>query len=436
MKHNLTKRDILLVGITLFSMFFGSGNLIFPPWLGFQAGTETAKGLLGMAITAVIFPVLGIIAIAKSKNLKSLASRAGGTFSIIFTILIFLALGPGLAIPRNAAVSFEMAIVPFMDTVPLWVRITYSIIFFAIALRMSLHPDSLTDTLGKILGPLLLAMILILVFGCFANFSGNYAAPQSDYVTSPVTRGFLEGYNTMDTLAALNFGNIVVLNLKKRNVTEENDLISGACGAGIVAGILLFLIYAAMANLGAMSGSLFPSATNGANVLTNIASSLFGTAGIIVLGIVYVLACLTTCIGLLCSCAEFFAEISKIFYRNWVILFTVASLIMSIAGLDQILKVSVPVLVALYPIAIVLVILGLFKEHLTSFPKVFPWAIGTTTIAAIILGLQAAGITIPCLTSLLTSIPPSADLCWILPAMIGTVIGLLRSCAAFDSHAR
>ena len=255
MKHRLTTQDILLVGITLFSMFFGSGNLIFPPWLGFQAGTATAKGLLGMAITAVIFPVLGIIAIAQSKDLRTLASKAGTTFSTIFTILIFLALGPGLAIPRNAAVSFEMAIVPFMDTVPLWVRITYSIIFFAIALRMSLHPDSLTDTLGKILGPLLLAMILILVSGCFANFSGSYAAPQSDYVTSPVTRGFLEGYNTMDTLAALNFGNIVVLNLKKRNITEQNDLISGACGAGLVAGLLLFIIYAAMANLGALSGS-------------------------------------------------------------------------------------------------------------------------------------------------------------------------------------
>ena len=132
MKHRLTTQDILLVGITLFSMFFGSGNLIFPPWLGFQAGTATGKGLAGMAITAVIFPVLGIIAIAQSKDLRTLSSKAGTTFSTIFTILIFLALGPGLAIPRNAAVSFEMAIVPFMDTIPMWVRIAYSILFFYI----------------------------------------------------------------------------------------------------------------------------------------------------------------------------------------------------------------------------------------------------------------------------------------------------------------
>ena len=427
MKHRLTTQDILLVGITLFSMFFGSGNLIFPPWLGFQAGTATGKGLAGMAITAVIFPVLGIIAIAQSKDLRTLASKAGTTFSTIFTILIFLALGPGLAIPRNAAVSFEMAIVPFMDTIPMWVRIAYSILFFAIALRMSLHPDSLTDTLGKILGPLLLAMIAILLIGCFHNYSGTYAAPQADYATTPITQGFLEGYNTMDTLAALNFGNIVVLNLKKRNISEQNDLIRGACTAGLIAGLLLFMIYAAMANLGALSGSIFPNATNGANVLTNITSALFGTTGILILGIIYILACLTTCIGLLCSCAEFFAEISRIPYRTWVILFAVASLVMSISGLDQILKVSVPILVALYPIAIVLVILGLFKDRLASFPKVFPWAIGTTTIVSIVLGLQAAGITIPFLTNLLTSIPPSADLCWIIPAFIGTLIGIVHS---------
>ena len=303
MKHRLTTQDILLVGITLFSMFFGSGNLIFPPWLGFQAGTATGKGLAGMAITAVIFPVLGIIAIAQSKDLRTLASKAGTTFSTIFTILIFLALGPGLAIPRNAAVSFEMAIVPFMDTIPMWLRIAYSILFFAIALRMSLHPDSLTDTLGKILGPLLLAMIAILLIGCFHSYSGSYAAPQADYATTPITKGFLEGYNTMDTLAALNFGNIVVLNLKKRNISEQNDLIRGACTAGLIAGLLLFIIYAAMANLGALSGSIFPNATNGANVLTNITSALFGTTGILILGIIYILACLTTCIGLLCSCA-------------------------------------------------------------------------------------------------------------------------------------
>ena len=427
MKHRITPRDTLLVGITLFSMFFGSGNLIFPPYLGFEAGTEVWKGLAGMSVTAVLFPVLGIIAIARSKDLLSLASKAGHRFAIIFTILVFLALGPGLAIPRNAAVSFEMAVVPFMGDIPLWVRIAYSAAFFLIAFRMSVHPERLTDTLGKILGPILIALIIILVAGCFKDYSGSYTLPTGGYETNPLTTGFLEGYNTMDTLAALNFGNIVVLNLQNRGVDEKKDLIKGACGAGLIAGLLLFIIYAAMANVGAMSGSLFSEASNGAAVLTNITFSLFGTPGLLVLGTVYILACLTTCIGLLCSCAEFFADLTKISYKNWIILFAAASFVMSIGGLDQILKISVPILVALYPIAIVLVILGLFKDQIASFPKIFPWAIGTTTIVAIILGLQAAGINIPYITSLLTSIPPSADLCWILPAAIGALIGILHS---------
>lgn len=246
MKQRLTRRDILLVGITLFSMFFGSGNLIFPPYLGFQAGTETWKGLAGMSVTAVLFPVLGIVAIAHSGDLMKLASRVGKRFAIIFTILVFLALGPGLAIPRNAAVSFEMAVAPFMKEIPLYVRIAYSAVFFAIAFWMSIHPERLTDTLGKVLGPVLLALILILVCGCFMNFSGNYGAPSGGYETSPIIRGFLEGYNTMDTLAALNFGNIIVLNLMNRNVTEKKDLVKASSYAGLIAGILLFVIYAAM----------------------------------------------------------------------------------------------------------------------------------------------------------------------------------------------
>lgn len=427
MKHRLTRRDILLVGITLFSMFFGSGNLIFPPYLGFEAGTATWKGLAGMSVTAVLFPVLGIIAIARSGDLMTLASRVGKRFATVFTILVFLALGPGLAIPRNAAVSFEMAVTPFMEEIPLWVRIAYSAVFFAIAFRMSIHPERLTDTLGKILGPVLLALILILVCGCFMNFSGSYSTPGGGYETSPMVRGFLEGYNTMDTLAALNFGNIIVLNLMNRNVTEKKDLVKAACYAGMIAGILLFVIYAAMANVGAMSGSLYSEASNGAAVLTNIVGSLFGNAGILILGIVYVLACLTTCIGLLCSCAEFFAGISKISYRSWVILFTVASFAMSIGGLDQILAFSVPILVALYPVAIVLVILGLLNEKIASVPKIYPWTIWFTAAVSVLLGLQSAGISIPVLSDAIASIPPSADLCWIIPALIGAGIGILRS---------
>ena len=427
MKQRLTRRDILLVGITLFSMFFGSGNLIFPPYLGFQAGTETWKGLAGMSVTAVLFPVLGIVAIAHSGDLMKLASRVGKRFAIIFTILVFLALGPGLAIPRNAAVSFEMAVAPFMKEIPLYVRIAYSAVFFAIAFWMSIHPERLTDTLGKVLGPVLLALILILVCGCFMNFSGNYGAPSGGYETSPIIRGFLEGYNTMDTLAALNFGNIIVLNLMNRNVTEKKDLVKASSYAGLIAGILLFVIYAAMANVGAMSGSLYSEASNGAAVLTNIVGSLFGNAGILVLGIVYVLACLTTCIGLLCSCAEFFAGISKISYRAWVILFTAGSFAMSIGSLDRILAFSVPILVALYPIAIVLVILGLLNEKISSVPKIYPWTIGFTAAVSILLGLQSAGISIPLLSDAIASIPPSADLCWIIPALIGAGIGILRS---------
>ena len=213
MKKKLSTMTSIAIGITLFSMFFGSGNLIFPPFMGFQAGTETWKGMLGFGITAILFPVLGVIVIAKFSDLPHLASRAGRRFATLFTILVFLSLGPGLAIPRNAAVSFEMAVIPFVGHVTMGMRIAYSLVFFAIAYFLSARPDKLTDTLGKFLGPILLGLMLVVAIVCFVNVDGPLTEPDGAYASSQTLQGFLDGYLTMDTLAALNFGNIIALNV-------------------------------------------------------------------------------------------------------------------------------------------------------------------------------------------------------------------------------
>ncbi|MDD6725974.1 MAG: branched-chain amino acid transport system II carrier protein [Lactimicrobium massiliense] len=423
MKKTLNKRSIILVGITLFSMFFGSGNLIFPPYLGFQAGGKAWFGLLGFALTAIICPVLAVIAIARFDDLPHLAGKAGKKFAIIFTILAFLSIGPCLAIPRNAAVSFEMAVVPFVKTPTLALRIIYSLIFFGISYLLCVHPESLTDTLGKILGPVLLGLMLFVAVLCMIRIPYVSLEPTGAYADHQVLQGFLDGYQTMDTIAALNFGNIIALNIIHMGIKDRKEVVSGTMKAGIIAGILLFVVYAAMMQVGVLSGIVSQNATNGANVLTNIVGSLLGNKGIILLGVIYVLACLTTCVGLLCSCAEYFASISKMSYKKWIILFTVSSFAMSIVGLDQILKISVPILNAIYPVAMVLVLLGQFKKHLEKHPMVFPSAILLTGIVSVIYALSSAGIRIPYVTGLILSIPPTADLCWLIPAAAGIVIG-------------
>lgn len=417
----------LLLGILLFSMFFGSGNLIFPPYMGYEAGTATPLALIGFSLTAIVFPVLGVVAIAMAGDLMHLSGRVGKKFAMIFTILVFLALGPGLAIPRNAAVSFEMAVVPFMKNVPLWSRILYSLVFFAISYLLSVKPEKLVDWLGKILGPVLIGLMLLIVIGCFLNAPGGFAQPSGDYASSQIMHGFMDGYNTMDTLAALNFGNIIALNVINKGIKEKKTVVKYTINAGIVAGILLFIIYAALSLVGALSGGTFANASNGANVLTNIVSYLFGMPGLILLGIIYVLSCLTTCVGLLCSCSEFFASITKMSYKKWVALFAGTSFLISIIGLDQILRISVPVLTAIYPIAMVLVILGLFQKKIAKAPEIYPCAITATAIVSIIYALNSIGVVIPVITNLILSIPPLPDLCWVIPALIGAGIGWIMS---------
>ena len=422
----LTKKQILILAIALFSMFFGSGNLIFPPFMGYQAGKATAVSMIGFGISAVVFPILGIIAIARFGTLNSLAQKAGKGFGFIFPILAFLAIGPGLAIPRNAAVSYEMAIIPFFPDASVWVRVLYAAVFFGISYILCIHPDRIVDLLGKILGPVLILLMLVLTIGCLMYMPSSLASPSGAYASSQLKQGFLDGYNTMDTIAALNFGAIVAINVRKFGMTDHKAVVSSSIKAGCLAGLCMFLIYAAMSTVGAIAASYVSGAANGAAVLSGMIGYLFGTGGKLLLACIYILSCLTTCIGLLTSCSDFFASISRFSYLTWIRLFTVISFIVSIVGLNNLIAISVPILTTIYPIAMVLVILGLLDEHLKSFPSVYAFTISFTAVVSIIYALHGTSIDLPYITDWIISLPPNSDLCWLLPAMLGCLIGIIH----------
>lgn len=318
----LNRRDMLLVGLTLFSMFFGAGNLIFPPFLGAQAGHSTWIAMVGFSLSAIGLPILGVVAVAKSGGLPALAGRVGPHFAWVFTLLVYLSIGPGLAIPRTASTSFEMAVTPFWPDTPGWVLPCYAAVFFTVAMLIAFRPEKLTDRLGKVLGPVLLALICIIVAGCLIHAPGGYGAPTGKYVGNVLSQGFVDGYQTMDTIAALNFGIIIALNIQNRGVTESRYVVSTTIRAGWIAGAVLLVVYAALAHVGAVSGGAFPGATNGAGVLTNLVSWLYGPVGSVLLGLVFVIACLNTCIGLFSCCSEYFCQmVPKISYRVWVAIF-------------------------------------------------------------------------------------------------------------------
>lgn len=424
--EKLSRRKLVLVGLTLFSMFFGAGNLIFPPFLGSLAGTHTWTAMIGFAVTAIGFPVLGVIAVAKSGGFYHLAERVHPKFAFIFTLLNYLSIGPCLAIPRTASTSFEMAVVPFLgnDTFPA-AQFLYSAVFFAIAFAVALNPDHLTDRLGKILTPCLLVLIVVVFAGCIMNPPGSYGEPATAYTSDPLIKGFLEGYMTMDTLAALTFGVVISLNIKAIGVKNESVVVGETIKAGFIAGGILVLVYGALAHVGAVTGGAFGPAENGAQTLNQAVRYLYGNTGLVMLAAIFFIACLNTCIGLISCCSKYFCTIVPgIGYRTWALVFAVVSFIISNVGLTRILEISVPVLNAIYPVAIVLILLSFAFRDGKKWRSVYVCSIGFTGVISVLLALEQAGISL--LHQLLLKLPLyDMGLGWIVPALVGIILGIL-----------
>ena len=407
-------------------MFFGAGNLIFPPGIAAQAGTATWLAVVGLAVSAVGLPVLGVVAVARSGGMDTLGSRVHPLFSRAFTIAAYLAIGPCLAIPRTATTSFEMAVPPFVGEdapIPLF-RLIYSLVFFAAALVIALRPEKLTDRLGKVLCPILVALIVVTFVGCLVNPLEGYGPATENYVTHPVIQGFLEGYQTMDTIAALAFGIIISVNIRARGVEEESAVVRGTVRSGVIAGAMLLVIYCMLAHIGALSAGAMPNPTDGAQALTNVVGLLFGTWGNVLLAGIFIIACFNVCVGLISSCGEYFYSICpKLSYKGWAVLFAVVSMVISNAGLAQIISVSAPVLGILYPMAIVLIALSFFHRWLEGKRWVYPLSVlfaGTFSV------LDALKDLIPGLEGVLKAVPlASIGLGWVLPAAVGIVLGLI-----------
>lgn len=427
----LSVRDTIMVGVALFTMFFGAGNLIFPPMLPFNAGSATPLAFIGFIISAIGLPVLGVVAVAKSKDLPTLASKIHPLFSTIFILLVVLAIGPMLAIPRTSSTSFSMVAAPFLtpESLPL-VQLGYSVVFFAIAFALALKPNRITQFLGKVSGPVLLALIVVMVIGALVHPlpADPNLETSAAYSGAPLIAGFLEGYQTMDALAALLFGVIITMNVARMGVTRPSDQARITSIAGVIMGIVEALVYLGLCYVGFWASGLIAQGTpdvTGATILTTAAQSMFGQVGVAIIGIIFVLACLNVCTGLLCTVSEHFTNtFPKISYRVWLIAFTVVSLGLSNFGLAAILKISVPILMALYPVAIVLIIMGLLHQFVQGHELIWKFTVGFTTVAAVAFSL--GDVVFPAGSSPLNALPlASVGLGWIIPAVIGFVLGFL-----------
>lgn len=420
MENRLSKKEFLSISLMIFAMLFGSGNLIFPPMLGNQAANEMPLALAGFAVTAVLFPVLGILAVAKTDGVENLGKRVGKKFSVLYPALLFLAIGPGIAIPRNASLAFEMSVSPYLtgDRSIIISRIIYTSLFFLLAYYLSVQPGKLVDRIGKLVTPILFLLIIIFFLSTVSYLPGNIGKATELYEFSFMT-GVLEGYHTMDILASLNFGLVVALTIKNAKITNEKDVIKYTSYAGLFAGLLLLAVYSMLAYVGMISSAANQTFNNGGEILFDITNMVFGSLGSIILITIFTLACLTTAVGLITSVSQYFTDLSqnKISYQKWIILFSLISLVLANFGLNTILKFSLPVLVAIYPTAIMLIIMALLQDFFNFTPFAYKLTIYLMLFISIISALSSLKITLPFISNALSLLPFSeAGLEWLLPS--------------------
>ncbi len=404
----LSKKQLIMVSFMLFSMFFGAGNLIFPPFLGQNAGSNAIYAIIAFLITAVLLPVLGIIVVAKFKGLDNLSSKVGFGFASIYTVLIYLSIGPGLGIPRAASVPFEMAIAPYLPkdaSFTLWMLV-YSFVFFLIAMWLALTPNKLVNRMGKFLTPTLLFLICLLFISFLLNGRIGIGEPVGKYVDNPMVVGFLEGYNTMDAIAALNFGLVISLTIQSFGMKEKKAVLRTTTRAALVAGIILSLIYIMLAYLGMSTSGLYPIQENGAWTLRYIVHDVFGDVGAVLLAAIFTIACLTTCVGLITSISEFFSRrYPRLKYKQYVLIITFVSFLICNLGLTTILSISLPILNAIYPISIVLMLMGLCDRWFAKNPYFYPIVIYAVLLESVLSSLETVGLKFGFFTELFHLLP-------------------------------
>ena len=411
-------KDILLTGFALFAMLFGAGNLIFPPMLGYETSSSWILTMLAFIITGVGFPFLGILSVSIAGNgIKDFANRVSPTFSTIFAILSILAIGPMLAIPRTGATAYEITFLYNGMESPIY-KYIYLISYFGIVILFSLRANKVIERVGKILTPILLILLfLIIVKGIF--FTNLAVKP--DIYPHAFKRGFLEGYQTMDTIASIAYASIILKAIKSgRNLTHKQEF-SFLIKSGLVAIISLALIYGGFALVGAKMHSVLAT-DDKIELLVKTTSYLLGNYGIFVLAICVAGACLTTAIGLVATVGEFFSSITSFKYENIVIFTVIISFLLSILGVESIINISIPILVFIYPVMISLILLNLFGKFVKN-DYVYKGVVLFTGIIGLIESLEALGIKNYYTKSVLEILPFSDyGLTWLFPGIIGYIL--------------
>jgi len=439
MNRKLTKAESFFIGSMLFGMFFGAGNLIFPVHMGQEAGKAVLPAAIGFIITATGLPFLGVVAIgiSDSGGLLGLAKRVGRKWGYFFTALLYLTIGPFFAYPRTGTVSYEIGLSLYVPKPYAHISVfLFTLVFFGVALFFSLRPGKLVMWIGKVLNPIFLVLMAALILVALIHPMGKVTAGAVGdvYQQNAFFKGFTEGYNTMDALASLAFGGLVVDALRHMGIKSSKDIALNTARTGSISVVLMVIIYGFLGFIGSTSLGTIPLSENGGIALAQISRHYFGSFGNILLAVLVTIACLKTAIGLTSSCAKAFVEMfpKSLSYRGYAILFSVMGCAIANIGLTQIIALSLPVLMFLYPLAIVLIVLTLFSRLFGGDYIVYKTTTWITCLFGIGEALRAAPKALqrnPFVASLLSLYEKAPfytiGMGWIVPALLGVIIGLI-----------
>ncbi|QSV13675.1 branched-chain amino acid transport system II carrier protein [Photobacterium ganghwense] len=420
MKKSLKVTDIMAIGFMTFAFFLGAGNIIFPPQAGLAAGENLLPAMFGFLSTAVGLPLVGIIAVAiAGGGWKGLTRDLPPQVATLMAVLIFIIIGPAFAAPRTGLVAYEMAVKPFIPEAGQVSLTLFSILFFAVAMFFAWSRGKLIDTIGKFLTPALFAVLAVLAVAVFLFPQGEIQAAQGEYANMAFTKGFLEGYNTMDTFAALMFGMLIVDVIRSKGITDEKTTCTYLVYAGLIAAAGLAFVYVSLFYLGATSSAVAAGADNGGTILASYVQALFGPVGQLILSAIVLLACLTTAIGLISACSDYFSSLTKLSYEKWVVLLGVVCAVIANVGLSQLISLSIPVLFALYPVAVALVALTFVRRWLPNPRLAYRVVLSVSLLFSLIDAGKFIGMDLSALNIL-----PLFDygMAWVLPTALALVV--------------
>ncbi|MFK4785613.1 branched-chain amino acid transport system II carrier protein [Fusobacterium sp. MFO224] len=415
------KKEVLVLGFALFAMFFGAGNLIFPPSVGVNMGSNWFLSGIGFLITGVGLPLLGVLAFTKVGEVENFAKIISPKFNTVYYSILILVIGPLFAIPRTGSTTIEMGVLPMLpNTNHFMVSVITSVLFFGITLALVLKESKVTDIIGKFLTPVILIILaLITIIGV----TGDIGTPVISTANKVFSYGFIQGYQTMDALAAVIFGVVIIRGLEGKGIKDPHEQRFYLSSAGIIAALGLGIIYLSLMYLGSRVSGIENGAATTSSALY-IAEATLGSAGKLAFGICVSVACLTTSVGLVALVSDWFERITPFSYKGIAIFTCIFSTLMAIGGVDFIIKLSIPVLVILYPVTIVLILLNIFGiKNRAVFASV-------AYVALIIACLEVLGNTfgLNSISKMIQYIPLAKDgFSWLIPCIAASLISFLVS---------